>query len=160
MRRVHSAHAATLARLIYRSKPFTEAEATTIVNKVRAAMQCMREGVADFDDFIRLGAAINVSAARAEKIGSADDVQQVLTDAGAAMTACQLRHERTGRLGMTGPELTALATGIDAYEAILRASSPLQMHQAEQEVLRRLNALGLNDNPEAGRAKPETTGAP
>lgn len=124
------------AETILDSRPFTEADATSIVNKVRVALQLLLEGKADELAFIRLGCAVNVASIRAEQIDPA--LVEILGTAGAALTEGQRIHDTHGRYGLTGPGRHQLAAGIDAYEAILRASSPKQMQLAEQEVIRRL----------------------
>lgn len=120
------------------SQVFSEENATTIVNRVRIAERRLRDGTADAEHFIRLGCAVNVASMRAEEIDVG--LIEILDAAGRALMDCQDRRDRLGRYGMTGPGLIALGEGIDAYEAILRASSPKQMQAAEKEVIRRLTS--------------------
>lgn len=97
------------------------------------------DGKADPVHFITLGCAVNVASVRAEKISP--ELVGILAKAGAALTECQGIHDRHGRYGLTGPGRHQVSEGIEAYEAILRESSPKQMQLAEQEVLRRLGML-------------------
>jgi hypothetical protein len=123
------------AQTIADSMPFIEADATAIVNRVRVALQLLFDGSADNIHVITLGCAINVAIPRAEAIDAA--LADILNKAGDAVMECQRIQEAHGRYGLTGPGRLALAAGIDAYEAILRASSPRQMRDAEAEVRRR-----------------------
>lgn len=132
---------ASWAAAIASSQPFTEAQATGIVNLVRIAWQRLREGTAEADHFIRIGCCINVASVRAEEIGSNTDVLASLAAAGAALVDCQDRRDRLGRYGLTGPGLQAVGAAIDVYEQVLRASSPKQMQLAEREVIRRLDTI-------------------
>ena len=125
---------------ILSSQPFSEADATAIVNKVRTAHQLLREGKADPQQFVTVGSAINIATIRAEQIGSSEEVQEALWLAGQFLNDCQDRHERTGTFVLPGPGLQAVASGVDLYEQILRASSPRQMQLAAQELWRRVGA--------------------
>jgi sRNA-binding regulator protein Hfq len=116
----------------------SEATATMIANKVRVAHQLLREGKADQQQFVTVGTAINVATIRAEQIGGSGQVQEALWLAGQFMNDCQERRERTGTFLLSGPGLQAVAEAIDAYELILRASTPRQMEDAAQEVWRRV----------------------
>ncbi len=122
---------------ILNSQVFSEADATTIVNRVRVAERRLRDGTAEPEHFIRLGCAINVASIRAEEIDLS--LIEILDAAGKALLDCQERRDRLGRYGMTGPGLLALGEALDVYEAVLRSSSPKQMQLAEQEVIRRLS---------------------
>lgn len=130
------------AEIILSAQQFSEADATEIVNKVRAAYVCLRDGKADDMDFIRLACAINIAGVRAEEIDR--QLIDVFDAAGAALTDCQARHERIGRYGLTGPGLLQVDAGLDAYEAIVRASSPRQMQLAEREVVRRMDQRSVS----------------
>lgn len=124
------------ASTILDRQPFSEAQATQIVNKVRVALQLLLDGQAESLHFITLGCAVNVASVRAEQIG--DELVGILAKAGAAMTDAQRIHDTHGRYGLTGTGRQHLMAGIDAYEAILRESTPAQMQLAEREVVRRL----------------------
>jgi len=60
----------------------------------------------------------------------------------AAMVDAQGIFERHGRYGFTDPSIDAVRKGLDAYDAIARASSPVQMQAALTEVVRRYHAHG------------------
>jgi len=137
-RRRH-ANPAAWAIAIDASRPFPEEEATRIVNRVRVAYQCLRDGVASDEHFDRLGAAVNVAIVRCEQIGNSEPLQRLLVAAAKALMEGRALHARHGRYGLTGPGTLALNAGMDAYEEILRQSSARQMQAAVEEVVRRVN---------------------
>lgn len=132
------ANSTSWAHVIFGSQLFSDADATSIVIKVRVALQLLLDGNAGGEDFIRVGCAVNVASVRAEQIGDSAALLATLAQAGHALKDCERIHDVHGRYGLTGPNRIHLAAGIDAYEALLRASTPRQMHEAEQEVIRRL----------------------
>ena len=134
----YNVRATAFAEAILDSQTFSEEDATKIVNRVRLAFTRLLEGTAEPDHFITLGCAVNVATIRAEAIDPA--LVKILQGAGSALMECERINDVHGRYGLTGPGRQRLAEGIDAYEAILRASSPKQMQLAETEVLRRLSA--------------------
>lgn len=121
------------------SRQYTEAAADAVMVPVRTALQRMLDGTAEPLHFTRVATAINVAGIRAQQIGQTPEVEAVLAAAGQALTESQGIHERHGRYGMTGPGRQAITAGIDAYEAILRASSPRQMHEADMALMRYLD---------------------
>lgn len=140
--RCHQARRESWADAISASQVFQPDEATRIVELVRIAHGRLLKGEADLETFVRVGCAINVASVRAEAISP--ELVEILSLAGAAMNDSQERADRVGRYGLTGPGILALQDGIDAYEAIVRASSPLQMQQAADEVTRRVNLLKVS----------------
>ncbi|HEY8356330.1 MAG TPA: hypothetical protein VIL30_02615 [Ramlibacter sp.] len=126
------------------SQTLTEQKATQLMESTRVALVRMLDGSADDVHHQRLGTDINVAFIRLED----DDIEgekaptfEVLQLAGEALNfSARMRQER-GRYGLTGPGRQQLADGIEAYEAILRASTPRQMENAQQELVRRHRAL-------------------
>lgn len=137
MSRKHCRRNSAWAERIAASRPFEEADAEKIIIQVNVAHRRLLDGTAEADHFLRLGCAVNIAAVRAEEIDRS--LIDILDAAGAALNEGQALHERHGRYGLTGPGIAQLAAGIDAYAAILRASSPMQMEQAQAEVVRRLS---------------------
>lgn len=129
------------ALAFYSSQPYTQQKADEIMEQLRVALQLMLDGGAEQIHFIRLGVAINLAAVRCEQIDGNEQALEVLLGAGEALKAAEGIHERHGRYGLTGPGRHRLMAGIDAYEVILRASSPRQMHLAELELGRRLGRM-------------------
>ncbi len=135
------ANPASFAFIVQSSQPFSEARATVIVNELRVALLRLLEGTADEIHFMRLGVAVNLAAIRAEGMENNAGAVEILMAAGEALKEAERINDVHGRYGLTGPGRHALAQGVDAYEVVLRASSPRQMHLAEQELGRRLTAL-------------------
>lgn len=126
---------------LWSSVPHTDQKATELMNATRAALVRLLDGTAEDKHFMRLGVDINLAAIRAGQIGATQEVTDILNAAGEALKDCERFHGAGGRYGLTGPGRQHLAAGIDAYEAILRASSPRQMHLAEQELGRLLSRM-------------------
>ena len=69
-----------------------------------------------------------------------DTLACMLTDAQNAMTALRKRKVRWGKWDMLDAEVSLVVEALDASEAIVDASSPLQMHLAALEVRRSILA--------------------
>lgn len=125
-----------------RTAAHTEAETAAVMNLVRAALVCLLEGTADDKDFARLGTCINLAAFRihlkGQEIGNAEGMLERLLLAGNALEEAQGIKARHGRYGLTGPGRQHVAAGVDVYEAVVQASSPLQMYRAEQDLWKHL----------------------
>jgi hypothetical protein len=123
---------------VLNSTVFTKEDADAIVDLVRIAHGRLLKGDAEQIHIIRIGCALNVAAVRAEAIGNSQPMLVSIDAAGKALTEADARLEVHGRYGLSGPGIAQLAAGIDAYEDIVRASTPKQMQDAEKEVVRRL----------------------
>lgn len=99
------------------------------------AFKDLTAGSADHDVFGVLAMAINCALVRAEAIDPL--LEQTMQRAVEAMVDALGIFERHGRYGFTGPGLDAVRQALGAYDAIARASSPVQMQAALAEVLRR-----------------------
>jgi len=135
------ANTSSWATALYSSQTYSEQKADEVMALVRIALQRMLDGTAEPGHFMRCGSAVNIAAIRAEQIGGNAEAMEILMAAGEALKEAEGIQERHGKYGLTGPGRQRLAVAIDAYEAILRASSPRQMHLAEQELVRRLNHM-------------------
>jgi len=126
-------------------RPFPAAELTRILLKVDAAFEHLSTGGADPDHFDRMAAVLNVGLIRAEQIGGDTDPVRnpgvaLFLRAQAALMECDEKFGKHGKYGFTGRGLDAMKDAISLYEEILCASSPLQMHRCQQEVMRRIQA--------------------
>jgi len=99
------------------------------------AFKDLAAGSADHELFGVLAMAINCSLVRAETIDPL--LEQTMQRAVVAMVDALGIFERHGRCGFTGPGLDAVRQALDAYDAIARASNPVQMQAALTEVMRR-----------------------
>jgi len=123
---------------ILASQPFPESELTRILLKVHDAFLQLRNGTTDTDMFDRLAMVMNVGLVRSEAIGEAG--VEVFLAAQKAMRECDDIYGRHQRFGFTGPGLDAMKAAVLLYEEILCASTPLQMHHAQQVVVKRIQA--------------------
>lgn len=125
-------------RVISRLEPFTPAEQHQLSLPIRTAYERLRTGAGSAQDFHDLAGAINVTMVRCEAINPLAEVTAI--DARDAMMRCWQRHLDTGKWGFDGPALQALPPAIDLHEQLLALSTPLQMAQAMQETIRRMEA--------------------
>lgn len=104
----------------------------------RAAHIRFVEGTADQRDLQKLAVECNVCwiALGNSKIEGRQEVIDRLMAAGTALEEAADIHRRHGRYGLTGPGRLALGMGVDAIELTLRATTPRQMAEAEQELHR------------------------
>lgn len=128
-----------------RTQPHTEADVVRIMNPVQAALVCMLDGAADDKDFARLGACINLAAFRIQltgaEVGNAEALMERLMQAGAALKEAERIKAQHGRYGLTGPGRHDLSAGVEVYRALVEASSPYQMHLAENDLWKHLGRL-------------------
>lgn len=131
-RQAHNALAGL--RLLDNARPFDEGDTTDQHIKTRFAFGRLCDGTADDDDFDRTAIAINLAKVRALDIDAG--LADMLEVAQNAMTALRKRQERWGKWDVLPAERDAVLHALDANEAIVDASSPLQMRMAT-EVVRR-----------------------
>ncbi len=125
-------------RVMNRLQPFTDDELRTLALPVRVAFESLRAGRGTEGDFHTLAAAINTALMRSESIDPL--CEQTCITAQAALMRVLDRHQRTGLWGLDGLALQDIPLAIDLHEQLLQLSTPLQMQQAMQETLRRMQA--------------------
>ena len=129
-------------RALDNARPFDEGDNTESHIKTRAAFERLRDASADDDDFDRVALAINLAKVRSLEID--DGLANMLERAQDAMTAMRKRHERWAKWDMLPAERAAITEALDANEAIVDASSPLQMRRAaivvRDSILKNINA--------------------
>lgn len=121
-------------------QPFPDGEIARILLKVDSAFEHLSSGGADVDQFDRMAAVLNVGMVRSEQIGNAEAGVALFKEAQAALMDCDARLALCGRYGFSGPGLEAMRAAVGLYGEILRASTPRQMHLAQQECMRRVRA--------------------
>ena len=126
----HSRRLTAGLQLLDDARPFDAGDTTDSHLKTRAAFERLCEGTADDDDFDRVAIAINLAKVRAMEIDPR--LADVLEAAQTAMTGLRKRQERWGKWDVLEVERGAVLYALDANEAIVDASSPLQMRQAAQ----------------------------
>lgn len=118
------------------SQPHTEEHVRRLMETTRVALVRLLEGTAEDIHIGRLGIDVNMGWVRAQQIGNAGPLEDIFERAGNALAEAAAIHDRHGRWGLTGPGRLALSEAVDAFEEVLRASSPRQMHEAEERVWR------------------------
>ena len=131
-------------QLLDDARPFDAGDTTDSHIKTRAAFDRLCDSTADEDDFDRVAIAINLAKVRALEIDpKLADLLEVAQD---AMTAIRKRQERWGKWDVLDAERASVLHALDANEAIVDASSPLQMRRAMQvmreSVLSNMRARG------------------
>jgi hypothetical protein len=130
----------------------TEDAAVKAELMARDALQVLLSGAPRGQDcehvFDVLSHALGVAALRALEIEpdrARNPALPVLADGTAALQRAIARWESRRAFGLDGPGRTPLVAAVDAYAAILRASSPAQMQAASDErqrILARAVQLG------------------
>ena len=119
-------------QLLDDARPFDAGDTTDSHIKTRAAFDRLCDSTADDDDFDRVAIAITLAKVRALEIDpKLADLLEVAQD---AMTAIRKRQERWGKWDVLDAERASVLHALDANEAIVDASSPLQMRRAMQVV--------------------------
>lgn len=124
----HSRRLTAGLQLLDDARPFDAGDTTESHIKTRAAFERLCEGTADDGDFDRVAIAINLAKVRALDIDP--KLADVLEVAQEAMTALRKRQERWGKWDVLEAEREAVLYALYANEAIVDASSPLQMRRA------------------------------
>ena len=106
----------------------------------RASFERLVDGSADTDDFDRVAMVINMVKVRAMEIDAT--LADMLERAQDAMGRCKTRYYSHGRFGFDGQGLELMREAIGAAEAIIDASSPLQMRTARDVVADQLYGNG------------------
>lgn len=127
-----TAWAATIAR----SRETDPGVALDISLKLRDAFEQLRAGSGTDEHFDRLASAINAGLVRAECIDPL--LERTILDGRDALLTCDRIRGRHGQYGFTGPGLTAMDAALEAYDAIVGASTPAQMQGAIEEAIRRM----------------------
>lgn len=126
----------------------TISAAINALRDVRGALNSLLDHEVAADDVLPhdlLAHAIGITVIRSLQIaGDGENPTQPITRAASeAMLSIRARWERLGKWGVTGPERQALIDVVDAYEAILLASSPAQMQKAHEIRLASLKEQGV-----------------
>jgi hypothetical protein len=123
------------ARVLVSSMPYSEAHAVEICNIVRSAVEALRGGSGDDEDYNRACWAFNVASFRAHAIDKQADsggaLLEIMQDGSRALRDCGWIRAETGSYGFTQPGLADLLHALDYHDEIIRASSPNQMLAAE-----------------------------
>lgn len=127
-------------RKLINAAPHSPAEVAGEHVKLRECFNRLQGGLADTDDFDHLAMTINMCKVRAMSID--ETLADMLERAQDAMGRCKDRYMRSQRFGFDGPGLQQVLDSLDACEAIITASSPLQMRRARDVVTDQLLGKG------------------
>lgn len=119
-------------------QPFTPDELTKLKTPVREAFERMRCGTGEEDHFHTLAAVVNVSLIRSESIDPF--CVETCQRAQAALMAMRGRFQRLGKWGFDSAALQDLPPVIDLHEQLLQMSTPLQMADAMQITINRMES--------------------
>ena len=108
--------------------------------KTLACFERLKDGSAGGDDYDHVAMVLNLAKMRALDIDAT--LADMIERAQDAMARCHARQQRGGRFGFDGPGLQQVADALDAAQAIIDASSPLQMRAARRRVVDALLGKG------------------
>lgn len=124
------------ANLIESVRPYDPGEMVKEFVLIRAAFERLRTGAGDTGDFDLVSISLNMGLVRSEEISS--DLVTVMKAGQEAFVRMKGRYLRGLPLGFDAQGLQDVPPAIDAYEAIVDASSPQQMLMSANETYRRI----------------------
>ena len=133
------------ANLIESVRSYDPGEMTKEFVLIRAAFERLRTGAGDTGDFDLVSISMNMGLIRAEEISP--DLVATMAAAQQAFVRMKDRYLRGLAFGFDAQGLHDVPPAIDAYEAIVDASSPQQMLMSVDETYRRIldgNVLEVN----------------
>jgi hypothetical protein len=104
--------------------------------KLRNSFDRLTSGTADTDDFDTVAMSINFAKVRALEIS--EKLAELLTQGQLAMTSVRNRYVKWRKWQMTDADRSSILDAIEAYEAIVAASSKVQMNAAVHATFRSL----------------------
>lgn len=120
------------------SQDYTPEQAWEIIEPVQVAVQRLLDGTADAGDYKRVGCAFNVAAVRAAQIDGHEPALCIFEAARHAMEHAEQIKQKHGKHGLTGAGREAVREAMEVYEMLIRESSPRQMYDAENVMVRLL----------------------
>ena len=123
-------------RLLDHSRPYEPGEMVSEHVLTRAAFERLRTGCGDEADFDRVSMMLNIGLVRAEAIDAL--LVETITRGQMAFVRCKDRYLRGLAFGFDAQGLQDVPDALDAYEAIVDASSPQQLKLAIREAYRRI----------------------
>jgi hypothetical protein len=123
-------------RLLDHARPYEPGEMIAEHNLTRAAFERLRTGCGDEADFDRVSMVFNIALMRAEDIDPL--LVETMTRGQMAFVRMKDRYLRGLPFGFDAQGLQDVPDALQAYEAIVDASSPLQMRLAINEAYRRI----------------------
>ncbi len=131
--------------LLDRARPYEPGEMVTEHILTREAFNRLRDGSGDASDFDRVSMQLNVGMIRAEQIDR--ELLHTMQRGQDAFVRMKDRYLRGLSFGFDADGLRTAPDALDAYEAVLDASSPLQMLMAIKEAYKRITNGDLLEMP-------------
>jgi len=131
------------AKLIENVRPYDPGEMVKEFVLIRAAFERLRTGAGTEPDFDLVSMSMNMGLVRAEAIDP--ELVAIMIAGQDAFVRMKARYLRGLPFGFDAQGLQDVPVAIDAYEAVVDASSPAQMMQSIRETYRRIrggNILG------------------
>lgn len=109
--------------------------ARAITEPVDVALVRLLEGNGEPDDVLKIGLALNLTSTRLKWISGSEPGRALIAQAG--LTLMQLDDTGSTSLADFSPQAKqVLLDAFDLYEETVRRSSPLQMEQAQRELVK------------------------
>lgn len=124
------------AQLIESVRPYDPGEMVKEFVNIRAALERLRTGVGTEPDFDLVSMSMNMGLVRAEAIDP--ELVAIMTAGQDAFVRMKDRYLRGLAFGFDAQGLQDVPVAIDAYEAMVDASSPRQMIDSIRETYRRI----------------------
>ena len=131
--------------LLMRARPYEDGEMLGEHVITRTALERLRTGQGTEQDFDRVSMILNVGLIRAEAIDP--ELVATITAGQMALVRMKDRYLRGLGFGFDAAGLRETPTALDAYEAIMDASSPLQMIHAMRAAYARISNGDLLEIP-------------
>lgn len=116
--------------ILENARPHDPEETAGAHLKTLASFERCRDGAGNEDDFDHVAMVLNICKVRALDIDAT--LADMIERAQDAMLRAKERYLRLGRFGFDGPGLTQVRDALEASQAIIDASSPLQMRSAQR----------------------------
>lgn len=139
--------------LLYDCRPIEEEETLKDFNRIRAAVERLKDGTADDSDFEAIVLVLMIAGVRALDID--ESLIPPIDVAMAAMSRCKRRKATHGRYGFDGVGLQDLLYAIDINEEIVRNSTRKQLMNASdkaQRAFQKARSGGVTSTAQAASA--------
>lgn len=131
--------------LLDRARPYDPGEMVAEHILTRESFNRLRDGQGAEDDFDRVSMMLNIGLIRAEQI--APELVEIMKRGQDAFVRMRDRYQRGLAFGFDAEGLQSAPAALDAYEAIVDASSPLQMLHAIRAAYKRITDGHLLEMP-------------
>lgn len=131
--------------LLDRARPYDPGEMVAEHILTRESFNRLRDGQGEEADFDRVSMMTNIGLIRAEQIDA--ELVEIMKRGQASLLRMRDRYQRGLAFGLDAEGLQSAPAALDAYEAIVDASSPLQMLEAIRATYKRITDGHLLEMP-------------